>query len=51
MYHKYKNIYSFNFQKAAVDLLVGVLEYHRKQFLRDLIIAGIFVDLRQFLIL
>ena len=43
-----KTIYSFNFQKAAVDMYMGVLEYHRKQFLRDSIIAGIFVGLGQF---
>ena len=45
-----KTIYSFNFQKAAVDMYMGVLEYHRKQFLRDSIIAGIFVGLGQFCI-
>ena len=45
-----KTIYSFNFQKAAVDMYMGVLEYHRRQFLRDSIIAGIFVGLGQFCI-
>ena len=43
-----KTIYSFNFQKAAVDMYMGVLEYHRRQFLRDSIIAGFFVGLGQF---
>ncbi|MBP5444864.1 MAG: ATP-binding cassette domain-containing protein, partial [Acholeplasmatales bacterium] len=43
-----KTIYSFNFQKPAVDMYMGVLEYHRRQFLRDSIIAGIFVGLGQF---
>ena len=43
-----KTIYSFNFQKAAVEMYMGVLEYHRRQFLRDSIIAGIFVGLGQF---
>ena len=43
-----KTIYSFNFQEAAVDMYMGVLEYHRRQFLRDSIIAGIFVGLGQF---
>ena len=37
-----KTIYSFNFQKAAVDMYMGVLEYS--------IIAGIFVGLGQFCI-
>ena len=45
-----KTIYSFNFQRAAVDMYMGVLEYHRRQFLRDSIIAGIFVGLGQFCI-
>ena len=43
-----KTIYSFNFQKAAVEMYMGVLEYHRRQFLRDSIIAGIFIGLGQF---
>ena len=43
-----KTIYSFNFQKAAVDMYMGVLEYHRRTFLRDSIIAGFFVGLGQF---
>ena len=45
-----KTIYSFNFQKAAVDMYMGVLEYHRRTFLRDSIIAGFFVGLGQFCI-
>ena len=45
-----KTIYSFNFQQAAVDMYMGVLEYHRRQFLRDSIIAGIFVGVGQFCI-
>ena len=43
-----KTIYSFNFQKAAVDMYMGVLEYHRRQFLRDSIIAGFFIGIGQF---
>ena len=43
-----KTIYSFNFQRAAVEMYMGVLEYHRRQFLRDSIIAGIFIGLGQF---
>ncbi len=45
-----KTIYSFNFQNAAVEMYMGVLEYHRKQFLRDSIIAGIFIGIGQFCI-
>ena len=43
-----KTIYSFNFQKAAVDMYMDVLEYHRRTFLRDSIIAGFFVGLGTF---
>ena len=43
-----KTIYSFNFQQAAVEMYMGVLEYHRRAFLRDSIIAGFFVGLGQF---
>jgi ATP-binding cassette subfamily B (MDR/TAP) protein 1 len=45
-----KTIYSFNFQNAAVEMYMGVLEYHRRQFLRDSIIAGIFIGIGQFCI-
>ena len=43
-----KTIYSFNFQQAAVDMYMDVLEYHRRTFLRDSIIAGFFVGLGTF---
>ena len=43
-----KTIYSFNFQDAAIDMYMGVLEYHRRQFLRDSILAGVFIGLGQF---
>ena len=43
-----KTIYSFNFQKPAVDMYMDVLEYNRRQFLRDSIIGGFFVGLGQF---
>ncbi len=45
-----KTIYSFNFQQAAVEMYMSVLEYHRRTFLRDSIIAGFFVGLGQFCI-
>ena len=45
-----KTIYSFNFQNEAVRMYMGVLEYHRRQFLRDSIIAGIFIGIGQFCI-
>jgi len=45
-----KTIYSFNFQNAAVEMYMAVLEYHRRQFLRDSIIAGIFIGIGQFCI-
>ena len=43
-----KTIYSFNFQKSAVEMYMGALEYHRRQFIRDSIIAGFFVGLGSF---
>ena len=43
-----KTIYSFNFQEAAVDMYMDVLKYHRKQFLRDAFLAGLFVGIGQF---
>ena len=42
-----KTIYSYNFQKPAVDMYMGVLEYNRKKFRRDSMIAGFFVGLGQ----
>ena len=43
-----KTIYSYNFQQRAVDMYMGVLEYNRKKFRRDSMIAGFFVGLGQF---
>ena len=43
-----KTIFSFNFQRAAVLMYMDVLEYNRKQFLRDSILAGLFIGLGQF---
>ena len=43
-----KTIYSFNFQKKAVEMYMDILEYCRKQFIRDAVIAGFFIGLGQF---
>ena len=45
-----KTIYSFNFQKHAVEMYMDVLEYCRKQFFRDALISGFFIGLGQFCI-
>jgi ABC-type multidrug transport system fused ATPase/permease subunit len=43
-----KTIYSFNFQQKAVEMYMDILEYCRKQFMRDSLIAGFFIGLGQF---
>ena len=43
-----KTIYSYNFQQPAVEMYMNALEYQRRKFLKDAIIAGIFVGLGQF---
>ena len=43
-----KTIYSFNFQKKAVEMYMDILEYCRRQFFRDALIAGLFIGLGQF---
>ena len=43
-----KTIYSFNFQKKAVEMYMDILEYCRRQFFRDALIAGFFIGLGQF---
>ena len=43
-----KTIYSFNFQKNAVKMYMDILEYLRKQFVRDAMISGFFIGLGQF---
>ena len=43
-----KTIYSFNFQQKAVEMYMEILEYCRKQFMRDAVIAGFFIGLGQF---
>ena len=43
-----KTIYSFNFQKHAVEMYMEILDYCRRQFLRDAIISGFFIGLGQF---
>ena len=43
-----KTIYSFNFQKHAVEMYMDILEYCRKQFMRDALISGFLIGLGQF---
>ena len=43
-----KTIYSYNFQQPAVEMYMDVLEYHRRKFMKDALIAGFFVGLGQF---
>ena len=38
-----KTIYSFNFQKPAVEMYLNSLDYVRRQFIRDSVIAGVLV--------
>ena len=45
-----KTIYSFNFQKPAVEMYMDILSFHRRQFLKDSLFAGFFVGLGQFCI-
>ena len=45
-----KTIYSFNFQKHAVEMYMDILEYCRKQFMRDALISGFLIGLGQFCI-
>ena len=42
-----KTIYSYNFQKPAVEMYMGVLEYNRRKFRKDSMVAGFFVGLGQ----
>ena len=43
-----KTIYSFNFQQKAVEMYMEILEYCKRQFMRDAVIAGFFIGLGQF---
>ena len=43
-----KTIFSFNFQKKAVEMYMNILEYCRKQFIRDAVISGFLIGLGQF---
>ena len=43
-----KTIFSFNFQKKAIIMYTEVLEYIRKQFIKDSIIMGFFMGLGAF---
>ena len=40
-----KTIYSFNFQKPAVEMYLGILEAEKKNFLRDSLIQGLLLGL------
>ncbi len=43
-----KTIYSFNFQRPAVEMYLDVLEYNRKKFAHDAFFNGIFLGIGQF---
>ena len=43
-----KTIYSFNFQKKAVNMYMEILDFLKQQFIRDSLIAGFFIGLGQF---
>ena len=43
-----KTIYSFNFQKKAVEMYMEIIDYLKRQFVRDSLIGGFFVALGQF---
>ena len=45
-----KTIYSFNFQEAALKMYMGVLEYNKKQFIKDSFLSGLFIGIGQFCI-
>ena len=40
-----KTIFSFNFQKEAIKMYIEIIDYIRKQFLRDALIMGLFMGL------
>ena len=43
-----KTIYSFNFQKKAVEMYMEIIDFIRRQFVRDSLIGGFFIGLGQF---
>lgn len=43
-----KTIYSFNFQKRAVEMYMEILTYLKNQFTRDALISGFFIGVGQF---
>jgi ATP-binding cassette subfamily B (MDR/TAP) protein 1 len=43
-----KTIFSYNFQGHAVEMYMDVLEYNRRKFVKDSLVAGFFVGLGQF---
>ena len=40
-----KTIFSFNFQSEAIKMYIKIIDYIRKQFLRDALIMGLFMGL------
>ena len=40
-----KTIFSFNFQKEAIRLYIEIIDYIRRQFIRDALIMGLFMGL------
>jgi len=43
-----KTIYSFNFQKKAIEMYMEIIDFLKRQFVRDSLIAGFFIGLGQF---
>ena len=43
-----KTIYSFNFQNRAVEMYMEIIDFLKRQFVRDSLIGGFFVALGQF---
>ena len=43
-----KTIYSFNFQKKAVQMYMEIIDFLKNQFVRDSMIGGFFIGLGQF---
>ena len=43
-----KTIYSFNFQKKAVEMYMEIIDFLKRQFVRDSLIGGFFIGLGQF---
>ena len=43
-----KTIYSFNFQKKAIEMYMEIIDFLKRKFIRDSLIGGFFIGLGQF---